>query len=186
MQQLHNQRYEQIKESVVATFEKYGVDQYPIDCFSLAKQMGFIVVPFSKLDDEQLKAIRFCEGEAIMFIVNDVKYIFYNDINNNSTRQRFSIFHELGHYVLGHKAESELARLEANFFASYAIAPLPLVWKTKCDTILKICNTFDVSVECATKIIYNLENWQRVTKTRLSDYEVRLLNLFNIKGESHE
>lgn len=178
--QLHNQRYEQIKESVVATFEKYGVNEYPIDCFRLAKLMGFKVVPFSKLDNDQLKAIRFCEGEAIMFIVDEEKYIFYNDINNNITRQRFSIFHEIGHYVLGHKAESELARLEANFFASYAIAPLPLVWKTNCDSILKVCNTFDVSVECATKIIYNLENWQRVTKHKLTLYEKRLLDLFQL------
>lgn len=181
MQKLHNIRYEQIKEYVVATFEKYEVKEYPIDCFGLAKKMGFKVVPFSKLDDKQLKAIRFCEGEAIMFIVDDEKYIFYNDINNNLTRQRFSIFHEIGHYVLGHKQESDLARLEANFFASYAIAPIPLVWKTNSNTILKICNTFDVSFDCATNIIYTLENWQRITKTHLNDYEKRLLRLFNLK-----
>lgn len=180
MKQLHHDRYEQIKEEVVATFEKYSVNSFPIDCFLLAKKIGFHTVPFSKLDDDQLKAIRFCEGEAIMFVIDDEKYIFYNDINNNSTRQRFSIFHEIGHYVLGHKCESELARLEANFFASYAIAPMPLVWKAKCNSILEICNTFDVSVECSSKVIYNLENWNRVTKNNLKDYEKRLLKLFKL------
>ncbi len=178
--QLNNQRYEQIKESVVATFEKYKVNELPIDCFTLAKQMGYIVVPFSKLDDEQLRAIRFCEGEAIMFIIDELKYIYYNDIDNNKTRQRFSIFHEIGHFVLGHKEESELARLEANFFACYAIAPLPLVWKTNSNSIPKICKKFNVSFECATKIIYNFENWQRITKNKLNDYEERLLKLFNL------
>lgn len=180
MQKLHNERYEQIKESVVAMFEKYEINNYPIDCFELAQKMGFKVVPFSRLDDEQLNSIRFCEGEAIMFIIDEDKYIFYNDINNNSTRQRFSIFHEIGHYILGHKQESEMARLEANFFASYAIAPLPLVWKTNSNTILKICQSFDVSFDCATKVIYNFENWQRVRKNHLSSYEEKLLKLFKL------
>lgn len=181
MEQLHNERYEQIKESVVATFEKFGIKTIPIDCFELAQKMGFKIVPFSQLDDEQLNALRFCEGEAIMFIIDEDKYIFYNDINNNSTRQRFSIFHEIGHYILGHKQESELARLEANFFASYAIAPIPLIWKTNCGTILKICKTFDVSFDCATKIIYNFENWQRITKANLKPYEEKLLKLFSFR-----
>lgn len=180
MLKLHNARYEQIKESVIETFEKYEIDKYPIDCFKLAEKMGFEIIPFSKLDDDQLKAIRFCEGEAIMFIIDDNKYIFFNDINTNLTRQRFSIFHELGHYVLGHKHESDLSRLEANFFASYAIAPLPLVWKTGSNSILKICQTFDVSFDCATNIIYNLENWQRITKNKLKTYEKKLLKLFKL------
>ena len=156
---LHNDRYEEIKSIVVKTFEKYGISEIPIDCFELARRMDIIIIPFSELTQVQLNNIGFCEGEAIMISLNDITYIFYNDIDNNISRQRFSIFHEIGHYVLGHKGESELSKSEADFFARYAIAPIPLVWKLQCLDVISIKNTFNTSFECASIIKKNYDNW---------------------------
>ena len=50
---LHNDRYEEIKSIVVATFEIYGMSEIPIDCFELARRMGIIIIQFSKLTQEQ-------------------------------------------------------------------------------------------------------------------------------------
>lgn len=177
---LHNDRYEQIKAIVVATFEEYEINTIPIDCFVLAHRIGIQTIPFSLLTEKQLKKIEFCEGEAIMFCINKQIYIFYNDIDNSITRQRFSILHEIGHFVLGHKSESELAKSEADFFARYAIAPIPLIWKLNCLDIIDIKNTFYTSIECSTNIKKNLDNWLIYGGQTLKDYEEKLINLFNL------
>lgn len=177
---LHNNRYEEIKSIVVATFEKYGMSEIPIDCFELARRMGIIIIPFSKLTQEQLNNIGFCEGEAIMFCLNQNTYIFYNDIDNNISRQRFSIFHEIGHYVLGHKCESELAKSEADFFARYAIAPIPLVWRLECFDVVDIKNTFNTSFECATIIKTNYDNWINYGGQTLKAFEEKLIDIFKL------
>lgn len=177
---LHNDRYEEIKSIVVATFEKYGINKIPIDCFELAHRIGIKTIPFSKLSQDQLEKVGLCEGEAIMFCINQQTYIFYNDIDNSFARQRFSIFHEIGHYVLGHKCESELAKSEADFFARYAIAPIPLVWKIGCSGIVDIKDSFDTSFECATNIKNNYDNWINYGEKILKTFEIKLISLFNL------
>lgn len=39
--------------------------------------------------------------------------------------------HEIGHIVLDHSEGSELAEVEARFFAKYALAPPPLIHKLR-------------------------------------------------------
>lgn len=177
---LHNQRYEQIKSIVVATFEKFGINKIPIDCFELAHKMGIQTIPFSSLSSEALEQIKFSEGEAFFLDFGEVKFIFYNDVDNDYRRQRFSILHEIGHCVLGHKGESELAKSEADFFARYAIAPIPLVWKTNSLGIFDIQNNFNTSFECATNIKDNYVNWIQYGEQSLKNFELRLLHNFNL------
>ena len=45
-----------------------------------------------------------------------VNPIYYND-KKDAGRIRFTILHEIGHFVLGHLQQSDLAESEANFFA---------------------------------------------------------------------
>ena len=176
---LHNERYEEIKECVVATFKKYDIKTIPIDCFDLAKKLNIIMTPFSKLTAEQLNKIKFCEGEVIMFGINDKIYMFYNDMDFYETRQRFSMFHEIGHIVLGHRCESELAKSEADFFARYAIAPIPIVDKLNCNNIVDLCKIFNISIDCAVNVLRNYENWIRLRQGNLKSYEKDLLELFD-------
>lgn len=177
---LNNNRYEEIKKIVVATLEKFGMSEISIDCFELAHRMGIIVIPFSELTQDQLNNIGFCEGEAIMFCLDKDTYIFYNDIDNNISRQRFSIFHEIGHYVLGHKGESDLAKSEADFFARYVIAPIPLLWKLKCLDVVDIKNTFNTSYECAAIIKTNYDNWIKYGGNELKTFEEKLIYIFKL------
>lgn len=94
---------------------------------------GYYIIPFSKLTQEQLNNISFCEGEAIiLFCLNQNTYIFYNGIDINIPRQRFSIFHEIGHHILGRKWESELVKSKVDFFSRYTIVPIPLVRRLEC------------------------------------------------------
>ena len=57
--------------------------------------------------------------------------------------------HEIGHIVLDHSEDSELAEKEVKFFAKYALAPPVLIHKLKLDNPESIAQTFEISYEAA-------------------------------------
>ena len=75
-------------------------------------------------------------------------YIFYND-DKQFGRINNTMLHEIGHIVLDHTEDSELAEKEVKFFAKYALVPPVLVHKLKLTSPEKISETFDVSYEAA-------------------------------------
>lgn len=53
--------------------------------------------------------------------------MYIDDIGTSKKRQRFSIAHELAHIILNHEKQSSLNESEANFAATYILAPSSLV-----------------------------------------------------------
>lgn len=83
--------------SILAMFK---VKEPPINVVSLSKNLGFEVA-FVDLPDKVSAAIK---------IEKNKKAIFVNS-NHPKTRQRFSISHELGHYLSGHEDYDEEKRI---------------------------------------------------------------------------
>ncbi len=72
--------------------EMFGVKEPPIDVHSIAQELGFIILPHDFPEDTS----------AMLLIRKDAKVIGVNQ-NHAEVRQRFSIAHELGHYLGGHE-----------------------------------------------------------------------------------
>ncbi len=91
------QRYEQIKHEVVDMYEECEIRTFPIDCFEIANRLYYILVPYSQLNDHQLRlAMEYSsEGFSVLRKVSETGmyryYIFYNDFNSYE-RQRWTIF----------------------------------------------------------------------------------------------
>lgn len=68
--------------------------------------------------------------------------------------------HEIGHVVLKHTQDSELAEAEVKFFAKYALAPPVLIDKLLVIKELTIANTFAISCEAAS---HSLDYYTEVT-----------------------
>lgn len=69
-----------------------GVTEPPIDVDRIAEALGFSVLPFAF--DESTEGFTFIEG--------NVKSIGVNS-SRARVRQRFTVAHELGHYLSGHE-----------------------------------------------------------------------------------
>ncbi len=105
-----------------------GVVAPPVDVQAIAEFLGFTVIPFDFPDDVS----------GVTFIEGDVKSIGVNE-NHAQTRQRFSIAHELGHFLSGHESydndklhvedqgrflhSDNRQELEANEFAAELLLP---------------------------------------------------------------
>jgi Zn-dependent peptidase ImmA (M78 family) len=69
-----------------------AVPDSPIDVSKVAEYFGFTILPYGLPDSTA----------GVMFIEDDLKVIGVN-YHQPKVRQRFSVAHELGHYLLGHK-----------------------------------------------------------------------------------
>ena len=86
-------RSKEARRRAQQVLEMVGVTTPPVDVNRIADFLGFIVIPFDFPDSVS----------GLTFIEGDVKSIGVN-MNHASARQRFSIAHELGHYLSGHEA----------------------------------------------------------------------------------
>lgn len=86
-------RYRESRRRAVQVLHMVGADTPPVDVHRIAVELNFDVIPFDFPDIVS----------GVTFIEQGVKSIGVNRLHV-STRQRFSIAHELGHYLHGHEA----------------------------------------------------------------------------------
>ena len=174
---LSDKRYEEIKRTVVDTFVKYGVTCVPVNGFEIATKMGVKVIPYSS-KDKRIQKLFFKKSEDGFCVEkDDGKWmILYND-HRDYGRINNTLLHEIGHIILDHSEDSELAEKEVKFFAKYALVPPVLVHKLKLETPEEIAHVFAVSNEAAVYALDYYQKWLRYSGT-LKDYERRMLRLF--------
>jgi len=163
-----------IEEKSSMLLEEVGLDEAPIDPIKCAKHLGVEVKPVSISDD--------ITG---LFVIKDkMAHIIYNKNERNRKRQRFTIAHELGHYVLHRnipliidKGNREITfkrdlssttgeirrEREANAFAASLLMPRDLVEKEilkvpkDADIITRLASRFNVSTQAMSFRLSNLE-----------------------------
>ena len=174
------ERYEQIKRMVVDMFVNYEVTCVPINAFEIAYKMGITVIPYSMFPPSTNKLL--LKKSTDCFSVEDATgkwWIFYNNIENYG-RVNNTIMHELGHIILDHSEDSDLAEAEVRFFAKYALVPPPLVLKMGISDYTQIITTFDVSTEAAKNAWDYFCKWLNYSGKHYFDYEKALLKQFNM------
>lgn len=120
-----------------------GISSLPIKPIHIAKHYD---IQCKKISDERMNGY-----SGKIKIINGQAYILYN-ANDIPERQRFSIMHELGHYMLGHLEDSFLTKdneESADRFAADVLMPACVLWGLNihsAEEIAKICN---VSMQAA-------------------------------------
>ncbi len=175
---LSDNRYEEIKLEVVNMFQRYDISCVPISGFEIAKKMGVKVIPYSAYAD-LIKNLLLKESEDGFFVERSKGdlIIFYND-EKDYGRINNTIMHEIGHIVLNHSEDSELAEKEVRFFAKYALVPPVLVHKFKIDNPTDIVDIFQVSFEAACYAYSYYQKWLEYGDDNYTDYEEKTLQLF--------
>lgn len=176
---LSGNRYEEIKKAVVNTFVEYDISCIPISGFKLAAKMRIKIKPYSAYSKhtQHLMLKKSADGFSVQLETGEWT-IFYND-SANGLRVNNTIMHELGHIILDHTEDSELAEKEVNFFAKYALAPPVLIHKLGLNTPDEISKTFEISHEAAGYASDYYKNWRYFSKRGYKDYELDLLHQFS-------
>ena len=175
---LSSRRCEEIKKIVVEMFVKYGVRCVPINGFEIASKMGVTVIPYSAFSPPKRALLLKKSEDGFSVEKNEGEwYIYYND-EKGYRRINNTIMHEIGHIILDHTEDSELAEKEVNFFAKYALVPPVLVHKLEINSPLQIVKLFDVSFEAAKYAFDYYQKWLEFGGSDYTKYELITLELF--------
>ena len=173
-------RCEEIKRIVVKMFQDYGVSCVPINGFEIAAKMGIKVIPYSAFPDVvRCLMIKKSEDGFSVELDSGEWRIYYNDAKDYG-RVNNTIMHELGHIVLDHTEDSELAEKEVKFFAKYALAPPVLIHKFKLTDVYEVMRIFEISFEAAAYAYDYYQKWLEYGSCEYTDYELVTLNLFSL------
>lgn len=175
---LSNERYEEIKMQVVDMFTENDISCVPISGFEIAQKMGVKIIPYSAFNIEKRKLLlkKSEDGFSVEKTENEW-YIFYND-EKDYGRINHTMLHEIGHIVLDHTEESDLAETEVKFFAKYALAPPVLVHKFDISNPMQLANFFEISYEAACYAYSYYKKWLQYGSFEYTEYEERTLRLF--------
>lgn len=175
---LTNERYEEIKRIVVNLFVEYEVTCVPVNAFELATKIGIKVIPYSAIPaaKRDLLFLKSADGFCVEKEPGEW-FIFYDD-EKSYGRINHTIMHEIGHIVLDHSEDSDLAEKEVRFFAKYALVPPVLIHKLKLSNPEEIADVFDVSYQAACYAVSYYEKWLTARGPDYTDYELTLLHLF--------
>ncbi len=176
-----NKDYRRIEELAVSLYQELNIKDAAFDVFEIAHKKGYQLKPYSKLRKKACEWLRAEECDAINYYDERTSsYVIIYDDMTPLTRQRFSIMHEIGHILLGHKQESDLARIQANYFAAYALAPSPLIFYFEIEDYIELAEKFNISKECAMFCEARYNNWLNYGGEILRPYECALVTLFNV------
>ncbi len=183
--------YDQIEEDVVKLHIELKLS-IPVKPSEVAKRLGFIVHKFSEIYSEENSLIELRTGndgkrrDGLSYYDPELQtfVIWVNDIDSiYEEHDEFTIMHEIGHIRMGHRGDSQLAEMVANYYAAYALVPSPLTGMYKCSSFIDIADVFEVSVDCAYNCARRCMNWAMYSGVA-KQYEKNLIEYYKtvIKG----
>lgn len=149
---------EHIKEKVLDVYKECDIHSFPIDCFSVLKHYGIRTITYRETKEqnpELYKAISNYSKDAFRFRMS----VYYNSSNPDG-RIRFSLMHELGHYILGHTEECSENEDEADCFSSYMIAPRVAIEEFGFTTSDQLHEKFGLSYAASNRTLTDYKKWK--------------------------
>lgn len=163
---------EKLHQKVWEVCRECGIKDFPFDCIAILEHYGFKIFTYERaryLCPELYVLCRDMSDDA--FSDKVLKVILYND-SLCIQRIRFSLMHELGHYILGHNIKSKEFEREADAFAANLLAPEAVIKYQGFYSAPSLSNYFGISIAAANYVMMNMKMrsfWS------LDRYEAKLL-----------
>lgn len=175
-----SEAYDEIAKIVIGIYEDYNITSFPVSAYELCKNMGIRLVPYSELPFDGTKI-----SDDAFLIPPSIEYspqIAFNDKMRTTERIRFSVFHEIKHYVCNEYDYSCRDEDMANYFARYIMCPIPILIYRDIDDAYSLERNFGVSSEAAWNALSNVRNRRNKYGDKIFDYEKPLIELIEGHG----
>ncbi len=174
--------YDNMANLVIEIYLDYNFNSFPIDEKLVCNKLGLNLVPYSAFEYDEYDILKKKSKDAFLvmpYTTNDKATIYYNDDLNDTpyTRTRYSIFHEVKHYVNNDKYEDEKIESMADYFAKYFMCPIPYLVYNNINTVDEIISMFNVSMTVARYVLKNIENRRLKYGNEIFEKEKPLMQL---------
>lgn len=174
-------KYRKLDKDAIQLRIDYCCFSKSLDVFSLARKLGMVLIPYSSLTAKQLNVLKkysekVKDGFSIMGVIDGEWrcYTFYND-SVSPYRQRFTIAHEIKHFVYGETDPNDEQEDLANHFARYLMAPCCLVIPYVGLSPFEVADDFDISLDAASNALKAARNRSCLETFNFHDFERRFL-----------
>lgn len=168
---MNYQNYKASRDAAWDVLIRHKVNSLPVKIGSICRAEGIVVSSYRK-GSEVIKALGFedstRENDGFAVMLKGKCYVFYDD-TCSVQRQRFTVAHELGHFVNGDVGRNPTTRNKepsesdneqetaANVFASRILAPACVLWALKIHSAEEIAELCDISIDSAKWRMMRLE-----------------------------
>lgn len=121
-------------KKIVACFDHIFLKKYS----EMADRLGISIEKYTWEYANSIYAMSFFQKSTNRYM------IVYND-RLDERILRFTLAHELGHYILKHKTDDDVSKKEANCFARNLLCPVPFIDAIECQGTLDYCQHFMVT-----------------------------------------
>ncbi|WP_391495755.1 ImmA/IrrE family metallo-endopeptidase [Gardnerella swidsinskii] len=164
-------KYDELDKLIYSIYDDYGINKFPIDEKELCRKMKISLVPYSAFSNEAKKLLR--KNSKHAFFVKESKenppMIYYNDAFGSEGAIRFSVFHEIGHYICEDKNDSKDDL--ADYFARHFMCPTAYLMLKGIESPNEIVAFCGVSFEAARNASANIANRKKKLGFKLFSYE---------------
>ena len=168
--------YDEIDKVIIDIFLDYNIKTFPLDEVDICNKMGVALVPYSGFDPNGRSLL--LKQSAHGFFVKRSKElpptIYYNDLFESKGAIRFTIFHELKHYVYDDNNDDDDDL--ADYFARHFMCPTGYIIQKCLDSPNEIVSYCGMSMEAATYAYIGIVNRKRKYGMGLFDFEIPLIN----------
>lgn len=177
---LHSISHHSLMEKIVSIYKECNIESFPLECHSVILHYGFRIYTYEELKKQNMRLYELAaKYSKDSFTFSDI--IAYND-KQSRCRVPFSLMHEFGHYILGHKEETLENEDEADTFASHILAPRILIHKYGYQTADQIHDTFGLSYAASNRALASYKKWfaeiAHSIPRKPSDPELQLEQIF--------
>lgn len=144
---------------------------YPTPIYSIIQNFHDIILvsyeEFANRCNQSFSEFYKSASSEFGFSIKDIStghtIILYNN-HKDETTNRFTLAHELGHFVLNHYEDNSTEDKEANCFARNLLCPVPIVTELSLSTIYEYVNNFYVSTLMArTALDFRKRDYNNIT-----------------------
>lgn len=129
------------------------------------------------------------DGLRIYLPDQNLHLILYNDDICCQERLRFTLAHEIGHVILCHDKDCDIAELEADCFAAQLLSPwftIKMLGNVAKPTALQLSSIFQISVSAANRRISDVHrSFYKLTDTDKMVYDMQKEQVHRIYSETY-
>lgn len=169
--------YDEIVKEIISIYIDYNIKSLPLDLEMICRLLGVSLVPYSACGHEakDLLLKKTKKGFFVRGTHESTPTIYYNDYEVTVGEMRYTISHEIKHYVYDEcDADTENDDL-ADYFARFFLCPIPYLIVKGILSPNDVVSHCKVTLTAACNAASNISERMRWHGYKIFEYEVPLL-----------
>lgn len=155
-----SKEYDDVVKVIIDIYLDYDIKVFPIDLEDVCRRLGVSLVPYSECGAEAKSLLlkKTTKGFFVRGTHENTPTIYYNDYEVSDGEMRYTIAHEIKHYVYDECSEDSDCDDLADYFARFFMCPIPYLMVMGITSATEIVSHCKVTLSAANNASSNVNN----------------------------